>query len=1620
MNRTPHHGAARRAVPALLSALVLVTLHVLGLRADAARKPKPATEGSLRAVSPDGRSAGLCPLRHTRVRAEVSGFVARVNVTQEFTNPFDEKIEAVYVFPLPQGAAVDDMTMRVGERTIKGQVMRRAEARATYEQAKERGQVASLLDQERPNVFTQSVANIMPGEDVTVTISYVELLKYEAGTYEWTFPMVVGERYIPAKSRAAKRADESGDRRDEDGGAAVGDSRASDHARLNPPRVPSGMRAGHEVSVEVLLDAGVPLEGVVSKTHEIEAEQTGARRTHVRLKEKGAIPNKDFVLRYDVSGGRIEDAVLAHRSPADPRGGFFTIILQPPDRVAPSDAVPKELVFVLDTSGSMEGFPLDKAKETIKLALDGLYPTDTFNLITFSGDEHVLFPEPVPATPENLRLAKKFISAREGGGGTEMMSAIRAALDPSDSQAHVRVVCFMTDGHVGNDFEIIAEVQKHRNARVFSMGFGDSPNRFLLDKMAEEGRGEVEYVAEGDDGSKAARRFHERVRNPLLTDIAVEWHGLAVEDVYPERPPDLFAAKPVAITGRYLRGGAGRIVLRGRAAGREFAREIAVVLPEDEARNDALRSLWARLRVDDLMRHDYAGAQDDQMREDLREQITQLGLDFRLMTQFTSFVAVDESSRTTAGAPLRVDVPAEQPLPPTPAPASPVTLNLSAAGGQGMNVGGGGPGGGGGGSLPPGYVGGVAETVTVTSSADTIESTATSLSTAVESRSIANLPLHARAVLNLLYLAPGVVAPTGAAGLLQSSVNGQRPTANDFTVDGLDADAALPAGGVVSQEAAQEFAVRSRATEGRAPGAQVNVVTRAGTNEWRGSLYEFFGHERLDANDWFANSRGLARAPHRENLFGGTLGGPVRRDQTFFFLSYEGLRLRRPGFAIADVPSLDARAGAPTAVRPFLEAFPVPTGAARADGFAEFASGHSSPARLDSGSLRLDHCFGDRVALFARYGIADAVSEARGVGGFSTNTLSALARRSHAFASSFTYMPNSSAVVTLRAGYSRSSLRNSTTLADFGGASASPFAGSYARADAPAGERLSVFDLNGRGAALSSGARSEDARRRLHLAAEVAAAKGDHSTKLGADYRRTVISSGRQISEESVLFDVAAGALTGDASRIGLYERDDSRRAAFDHFSLHAHDEWRKTPRLTLTGALRWELAPAPSPRDSGGLFSVARLLDPLRLAEDARPWRTSFLNFAPRAGAAYLLREASGRELILRGGVGLYYDADALQSADAFGGLFPLRSARVVFDSPFTSFGSGGEANESGAASPSSSPTGVPVAAFDQNFALPYAWQWNATAQQTLGRGSTLSASYVGAAGRRLLFAETLLAPAQGLPYVRLARTHASSDYHALQLQFDRRLGDGLAASAAYTWAKSLDDAGGSDTHARALLRSSAPRGERGPSDFDVRHLLAASVSYELPSPFSSGLGRAVSRGWSLDAIFNARSRRPINVVFAVPTVYGFAYLRPDLLSGVPLYLEDDSAAGGRRINPLAFVPPSSQRQGTLGRNALRGFAFSQLDAALRRSFKLSEHTRLQIGAEAFNLLNRPNFEDPEGAGLTLGGRLSPAGRFVPSGTFGRSLSLLGRGQTAAGNFEASGGAGGPRTLRLLVKLEF
>ncbi len=608
------------------------------------------TEGRLDAIGADGRPLGSCPLKHTEVTVDVAGFIARVTVKQQFHNPFEDKIEAIYVFPLSQNAAVDRMTMTVGERIIDGEIKERGEARAIYEAAKAQGQVASLLDQERPNIFTQSVANIEPGEKVDITIAYSETLDWKDGEYSFDFPMVVGPRYMPGNPTG-----------DAGTGIAPPTTEVPDANRISPPVTPEGTRAGHDISVTVNLDAGLPIRRLDSKQHAVDVDFVNNQRTQavIKLKQSRTIPNKDFVLIYETSSDKIEDTVLTH---TDERGKFFTVVLQPPKRVRSELIVPKEIIFVIDKSGSMSGFPIETAKQAMRLCIQGLHENDTFNLMTFAGGVGFCFSEPVANTDENRAKALSYLGNLQGSGGTEMMKAIHACLADQHDPERVRIVCFMTDGYVGNDMAIIDAVGKNAGtARVFSFGIGRSVNRFLLDGMARAGRGEVHYILDDRQAVGAAERFYERVRTPVLTDVVLDFGDLKVEEVFPARVPDLFSSTPVVVKGRYTTGGRGTITLRGRTGEGDFERKIDVTLPDDQDANEVLAPLWARAKVDDLMNSDLAAIQQNNPNPAVKEEVLGLGLRYQLLTQFTSFVAVEKLRITEGGQSRTVAVPVEMP-----------------------------------------------------------------------------------------------------------------------------------------------------------------------------------------------------------------------------------------------------------------------------------------------------------------------------------------------------------------------------------------------------------------------------------------------------------------------------------------------------------------------------------------------------------------------------------------------------------------------------------------------------------------------------------------------------------------------------------------------------------------------------------------------------------------------------------------------------------------------------------------------------------------------------------------------------------------------------------------------
>lgn len=639
--------------------------------------------GTLIAMLGSGKKLGQCPLKHTSVTANVSGYVARVTVKQIFENPFKDKIEAVYTFPLSETGAVDDMRMKVGERVIKGTIKKREEAKEIYDNAKAHGQVAALLDQERPNIFTQSVANILPGNQIEVTLQYVDLLPYESGRYTFAFPTVVGPRFMPGTP-----VGKSGT------GRVPDTTSVPDASKISPPVAAKGERAGHDISIDVNIDSGVPIQAIRSTLHEVTTNQPNAQKAKISLTNKNTIPNKDFVLSWDVASDQIKSGYLTYK-PSKTADGYFTVMVMPPKRATPEQIQPKEMIFVIDCSGSQSGPPLEKAKETMRYIIEHMNKEDTFQIIAFSNDARPMFAKPMKVSPEMKKQALHYINSLSANGGTWMAPAVDAACKTPADANRLRIVTFMTDGYVGNDMEILAMIKKLRGkSRWFSFGTGNGVNRFLIDAMAKEGGGESEYVLLNSSGNEVGKKFYDRISSPVLTDIKLAFDGVQVKEVFPHEVSDVWAEKPLYIKGRYIKPGAGTISISGFSGGKPYLEKIKVNFPENPGGSESIGSVWARAKVDRLMSEDWQGAQNGSINNELKDEIVKVALDHHIMTQYTSFVAVEEKIVTKGGAARTVTVPVEVPegvsreatieeaaMPAAPMAGAPASFGIAGGGG---------------------------------------------------------------------------------------------------------------------------------------------------------------------------------------------------------------------------------------------------------------------------------------------------------------------------------------------------------------------------------------------------------------------------------------------------------------------------------------------------------------------------------------------------------------------------------------------------------------------------------------------------------------------------------------------------------------------------------------------------------------------------------------------------------------------------------------------------------------------------------------------------------------------------------------------------------------------------
>lgn len=944
-------------------------------------------------------------------------------------------------------------------------------------------------------------------------------------------------------------------------------------------------------------------------------------------------------------------------------------------------------------------------------------------------------------------------------------------------------------------------------------------------------------------------------------------------------------------------------------------------------------------------------------------------------------------------------------------------------------------------------VGSVDESITVSASALSVDTTDATVSTVIDQRLVKELPLNGRSFQTLFQLTPGtVITPTDFSSQGQFSVNGQRANANYFSVDGASANVAIAVGNqpgqslggslpalsasggtntLVSTDAVQEFAIETSnyAPEfGRTPGAQVSIVTRSGSNEFHGDVFDYLRNDAADANDWFANHNGIARPALRQNDFGGVMGGPIRKNTTFFFFSYEGLRLRQPTVGQSDVPSQAARSAAPASMQPFFSAFPLPTGADEGNGLAPANYGFSNPSSLDAASLRIDHHFSQSLSLFGRYNYAPSEIDTRGANGAPFSVVGITAMKLQTLTVGSTYLFSARASNDIRFNWSRSSGSAQDRMDTFGGAvvpsSALLFPAAF-------NENNSFFSFlpsfAGQNNNLEIGRVVANVQNQFNINDNVVLQLGTHLLKFGVDFRRLTPNFTPPVYVQGTDFDSIASALSATTT-IGAVQAEVPVNSEFDNYSIFAQDTWRPNPRLSMTYGLRWDYNPTPSGHGTNG-FQPAALqgtndLATISVAPPGTPiYRVSAHNFAPRAGIAYRLGNTHLGDSVIRAGAGVFYDLGNGPAGNAFGLFFPFVAVKLNFGAPFP-------LSSADAAPPTITgalPATGPVTGFTPSLKLPYTYDFNLSLEQKLGANQILSVSYLGAFGHSLLRTEQYFGPPLPADFqsaIFFTTNGGYSKYNALQAQFRRRAARGLDLLASYTYSHSLDNVS-SDSVLSVPGRFVDPRTDYGSSDFDIRHTASVALDYQIPGPERGRLTKAMFSGWSLDPIITARSSPPVNVIVSRDVGFGTYDFRPDLVPGVPLYIDDSTLPGGRRINPAALTVSSAQRQGTLPRNFLRAFPLFQADLGIRRRFPVNERVAFQLNVDAFNVINHPNFA-PETNRL---GTVAPDGTFFSADGFGISSSMLGRGlqRGAFGSgFSPLYQIGGPRSMQLGLKLEF
>jgi hypothetical protein len=931
-------------------------------------------------------------------------------------------------------------------------------------------------------------------------------------------------------------------------------------------------------------------------------------------------------------------------------------------------------------------------------------------------------------------------------------------------------------------------------------------------------------------------------------------------------------------------------------------------------------------------------------------------------------------------------------------------------------------------------VGAVSQTVTVEGGISLVNTESAAVSTVVDRQFVENIPLNGRSFQALISAVPGVTIVAGAAagGRGEFSVNGMRPEANYYTVDGVAANVGVGAAynaaygngqfpgqtalgttqSLASVDALEEFRISTStytAEFGRTPGAQISIQTRSGTNTWHGSAFDYLRNDVFDANNWFNDASNIGKTPERQNDFGATFGGPISipglyngKDRSFFFFSYEGMRLRIPQAALTQwVPDTTIRQTAPAPLRPLLNAFPLPNGAEQTNDMALFTGAYSAPSSLNATSIRIDQILGSRWKLFGRFSDTPSFSKTRNVQDFAQ--ISANNFNNKTLTIGATTALSSRLTNDLRF---NTTWTNSTSLYStdsYGGATpiqpqqlfSTPLVAGY--------QFAATFNFGT--TPLLRGYWMGAPQRQWNVNDVFTHVHGSHVLTYGFDYRRlSTVSQANQLIVSFTYTTLAQilnnAAMSASAISWGSTTPPD---LIFSNYSAFAQDEWRATNRLHLSLGLRWDVNPPPTNGNGPLPYTLDQItnLATAKLAPQGTPmWNTYYRGFAPRLGVVYSLHDSPAYQTVLRGGFGLFYDLGSNFAGYGLGNGVGFSTSAVYPGAAFPL-----TPQQSTLSAPSiASPYQALVNATDPNLILPRTWQWNVSVEQGLGANRALTMSYVGDAGRDLL-ALRYLNPASINPnfslnhFLWLTTNGADSDYDAMQIQFQQRLSHGLQALAAYTWGHSIDNL------STNFINTAPPI--RGNADFDIRHTLSAAVTYNLPGQYSAKLAQGALGGWSLDGRVMARSALPFLVSCGTIWLSGTQQSTwiPNVVSGVPIYLANPSAPGGRVVNFAAFSTPPAGQEGNEARNSLRGFNLWQVDLALRKDFPLHERLKFQFRLEAFNLFNHPNFGSINSSTL------------VGAAQFGRAINTL---NAQLGGLNALYQTGGPRSLQLALKLIF